>query len=155
MDGGRVIRETDRVPRGRRMVLGVALGAGLILSASRPSVAQTQITPSPQPPTPLAVFKVEVIGTTPLPGVNLSLDEIPVPVQTAIQRDIDNSGALDLSEFLNRRLNAVHVNELQGNPFQADLNYRGYTASPLLGTPQGLSIYMDGVRLNKLPPERR
>jgi hypothetical protein len=30
-----------------------------------------------------------------------------------------------------------------------DLNYRGYTASPLLGTPQGISIYMDGVRLNQ------
>src|SRR5262249_39598594 len=26
---------------------------------------------------------------------------------------------------------------------------RGYTASPLLGTPQGLSVYMDGVRLNQ------
>ena len=43
----------------------------------------------------------------------------------------------------------MFVNETQGNPFQPDLNYRGYTASPLLGTPQGLSIYMDGVRLNQ------
>ena len=38
---------------------------------------------------------------------------------------------------------------MQGNPFQPDVNYRGYTASPLLGTPQGLSVYMDGVRLNQ------
>ena len=45
-----------------------------------------------------------MIGTTPLPGVNLSLDEIPAPVQTAIERDIEASGALDLSDFLNRRL---------------------------------------------------
>jgi hypothetical protein len=60
-----------------------------------------------------------------------------------------DSGALDLSDFLNRRFNGVHVNEVQGNPFQPDINYRGYTASPLLGTPQGLSIYMDGVRLNQ------
>ena len=43
----------------------------------------------------------------------------------------------------------MHVNEVQGNPFQTDINYRGYTASPLLGTPQGLSVYMDGVRLNQ------
>ena len=43
----------------------------------------------------------------------------------------------------------MHVNEVQGNPFQPDVNYRGYTASPLLGTPQGLSVYMDGVRLNQ------
>jgi hypothetical protein len=38
---------------------------------------------------------------------------------------------------------------VQGNPFQPNVNYRGYTASPLLGTPQGLSVYMDGVRLNQ------
>ena len=50
---------------------------------------------------------------------------------------------------MNRRMNGVHVNEVQGNPFQPDVNYRGYTASPLLGTPQGLSVYMDGVRLNQ------
>jgi outer membrane cobalamin receptor len=43
----------------------------------------------------------------------------------------------------------VHVNEVQGNPFQMDVNYRGYTASPLLGTPQGLSVYFDGVRINQ------
>ena len=54
-----------------------------------------------------------------------------------------------MSGFLNQRLTGVTVNEIQGNPFQADVNYRGYTASPLLGTPQGLSVYMDGVRLNQ------
>ena len=29
------------------------------------------------------------------------------------------------------------------------MNYRGYTASPLLGTPAGLSVYLDGVRQNQ------
>ena len=72
-----------------------------------------------------------------------------MPVQAANRRDIENSGALDLSDFLNKRLNGVHVNEIQGNPYQPDINYRGYTASPLLGTPQGVSVYMDGVRLNQ------
>src|SRR6185369_1836978 len=64
-------------------------------------------------------------------------------------RDLERTGGVDLSEILNRRLDGVHVNEVQGNPFQPDVNYRGYTASPLLGTPQGLSVYMDGVRLNQ------
>ena len=100
-----------------------------------------------QPPT--LDLAVTVIGTTPLPGVELPRDEVPAPVQLATGRDIDNSGALNLADFLNRRMNGVHVNEMQGNPFQPDVNYRGYTASPLLGTPQGLSVYMDGVRLNQ------
>ena len=96
-----------------------------------------------------ASFKVDVVATTPLPGIDVSPNEIAAPVQTANEQDIQNSGALDLSDFLNRHLDGVHVNEIQGNPFQPDVNYRGYTASPLLGTPQGLSVYMDGVRLNQ------
>ena len=92
---------------------------------------------------------ITVVAVAPLAGVERRLDEIAAPVQTATSGDIANSGAIDLSAFLNRRLNAVHLNELQGNPVQADLSYRGYTASPLLGTPQGISVYMDGVRLNQ------
>jgi outer membrane receptor protein involved in Fe transport len=94
-------------------------------------------------------FQVDVVGTTPLAGVDHSLEEIPAPVQAATARDIEQSGALDLSDFLNRRFNGVYLNEVQGNPLQPDFNYRGYTASPLLGTPQGVSVYMDGVRLNQ------
>lgn len=94
-------------------------------------------------------FQVDIVSTTPLPGVDHSLSEIPAPVQATSARDIQQSGALDLSDFLNRRFNGVYLNEVQGNPLQPDLNYRGYTASPLLGTPQGVSVYMDGVRLNQ------
>ncbi len=79
----------------------------------------------------------------------LTPEQIPAPVQTATDKDIDNAGALNLSDFLNRRSTAVHINEVQGNPFQADVSYRGYTASPLLGTPQGLSVFLDGVRMNQ------
>jgi len=94
-------------------------------------------------------FNVEVVAATPLPGVDQERREIPTPVQAATERDIEQSGALDLTDFLNRRLTGVHVNEIQGNPFLADVNYRGYTATALLGTPQGLSVYQDGVRLNQ------
>jgi outer membrane receptor protein involved in Fe transport len=50
---------------------------------------------------------------------------------------------------MNRRLSGVNVDANQENLFQPDVSYRGYTASPLLGTPQGISVYMDGVRLNQ------
>src|SRR5262245_34885077 len=94
-------------------------------------------------------FNVDVVSATPLAGVDLSLKDIAAPVQSGTQRDIEVIGERIRSDFLNRRLDGVHLNEIQGNPFQTDLNYRGHTASPLLGTPQGLSIYMDGVRLNQ------
>jgi len=93
--------------------------------------------------------KVDVVSVTPLAGTDLSIDQIASPVQTATSADINNSGALDLADFMNRRLNGIYFNEMQGNPFQPDVNYRGYSASPLLGTPEGLSVYVDGVRQNQ------
>ena len=90
---------------------------------------------------------VEIVGATPLPGLGVPRALVPANVQT-----LDDEAAADgatLPDALNRRLGSVVVNEIQGNPFQPDVNYRGFTASPLLGTPQGLSVYVDGVRLNQ------
>ena len=92
---------------------------------------------------------VTVIGAMPIPSISQPLSEIASAVQTANSADLANSQALDLSSFMNQRLGGVYVNEVQGNPHQMDVNYRGFTASPLLGTPQGLSVYMDGVRMNQ------
>lgn len=92
--------------------------------------------------------RIEIIGTTPL-GAGVERDRVPANVQTMSAGDLDRSQATDLSSHMNRRLGSVHVNEIQNNPYQPDVNYRGFTASPLLGTPQGLSVYLDGVRLNQ------
>jgi len=93
--------------------------------------------------------RVEIVGGAPLPGLELRRDQIAAPVQTATGEQIERSGAIDLADFANRRLGSVTINQMQGNPFQPDLSFRGFTASPLLGTPQGLSVYLDGVRLNQ------
>ncbi|MEO6185021.1 MAG: TonB-dependent receptor plug domain-containing protein, partial [Steroidobacteraceae bacterium] len=92
---------------------------------------------------------VTVVGVTPLPGIELPVNQIAAPVQTATSTEIDRAHALDLAAFMNRMLGSVYVNDVQNNPLQPDVSFRGYTASPLLGTPQGLSVYMDGVRLNQ------
>ena len=93
--------------------------------------------------------KIEVISTTPLPSIGLPINQIPSNVQTVKAQDLEKTQALDISDYMNRNLSGVHINNIQNNPLQADVNYRGFTASPLLGTPQGLSIYMDGVRMNQ------
>ena len=118
----------------------------LALLVSLPAAAFAQ---APQLPPGSTDFTVTVVGTTPLAGVDVPTDQVPAPVQTATARDIDRSGALTVADFLNRRLTSDYITESQNNPFQPDVNYRGYTASPLLGTPQGLSVYMDGVRMNQ------
>lgn len=94
--------------------------------------------------------RVEIhVALSPVAGMDVPRDWIPAAVQTARAADIERSQALDLSAFMNRRLGSVHLNEVQGNPLQPDVSFRGYTASPLLGTQQGLSLYLDGVRLNQ------
>src|SRR6185437_6707962 len=82
---------------------------------------------------------VNVAAVAPLPGTTLSKDDVPMNIQSAGAKDIDTTGALDLSDFMNRALTGVYINNNQANPYQPDINYRGYTASPLLGTPEGLS----------------
>lgn len=122
--------------------------AGVLLVWVGHATAQPPQTPPPQG-TPTFEEEVDVVGTTPIPGLTVTAEQLPAPIQTASDRDLDASGALNLADFLNRRATAVHINDIQGNPYQVDVNYRGYTASPLLGTPQGLSVYMDGVRMNQ------
>jgi outer membrane receptor protein involved in Fe transport len=136
---------------GDSSIFNAALSICILIAWSTSLLAQSSQEPQP-PPLPATqqpTFTLTVIETAPLPGVELPLEKIPAPAQTATGDSIGRTGALDLSGFLTRRFNGVYVNEVQSNPFQPDLNYRGYTASPLLGTPQGLSVYMDGVRLNQ------
>lgn len=98
---------------------------------------------------PLTLEQTEVIDTLPLPSLGVPRDSIAVPVQSFTADDLQQTQALGLADYLNRQVAGIHVNEIQNNPLQPDINYRGFTASPLLGTPQGLSLYVDGVRMNQ------
>lgn len=118
----------------------------VVLSSLAPVVVSAaEREPGPKDP----LETVIVIGVTPLDGALVDRNQIPAPIQTATSRDIERSHALDLTSFMNRRIGSVHVNDIQNNALQPDVSYRGYTASPLLGTPQGLSVYLDGMRLNQ------
>jgi iron complex outermembrane recepter protein len=90
----------------------------------------------------------EVVVTAPF-GVALARDRVPARAQSADAARIDTLQPLDLSDLLNRSFGSVSINHAQNNPLQPDLNFRGYTASPLLGLPQGLSVYANGVRQNE------
>ncbi|MES9941741.1 MAG: TonB-dependent receptor [Candidatus Thiodiazotropha sp. 6PLUC2] len=92
---------------------------------------------------------IEVISTTPLHGVGIERDRLPMHTEVATDEDMEQQQSLDLSEFLNQRFGSVFLNEAQNNPLQPDLLYRGFVASPLIGLPQGISVYMDGVRINE------
>ncbi len=98
---------------------------------------------------PQTLAPVEIIGTTLLPGIGVPRDQVPSNLQQVPASALQAAGGISTTRALERNVGAITVNEVQGNPFQADLNYRGFTASPLLGTAQGLSVYLDGVRINE------
>jgi outer membrane receptor protein involved in Fe transport len=98
---------------------------------------------------PLEAPTVEVIADTPLPGLGAPREQIPANVQAVTGEQIRRSESATLPDFLESALPSVNVNQAQGNPYQADVNYRGFSASPRLGIPQGLSVYLDGVRINE------
>jgi outer membrane receptor protein involved in Fe transport len=93
---------------------------------------------------------VHVVGVTPLTGTDLPAAKLPYDVQSADDVALARAQVLGLGDYLDRHLVGVTVNAAQNNPLQADLQFRGYTATPLLGGAQGLSVYLDGVRVNEV-----
>lgn len=92
---------------------------------------------------------IQVISTTPLPSVGVTLDQVPAAVQAVTASQISEQHSLELSEYINANLGGVTVTEGQSNVYMPDVNFRGFTATPLAGAPVGLSVFMDGVRVNE------
>lgn len=99
--------------------------------------------------TELEAPKVEVVGTTPLPALGLPKSKVPANIQVLDSGQIARQRAADITELFENNAGSVNINSAQGNTFQPDVNFRGFTASHLLGLPQGLSVFQDGVRVNE------
>ncbi|MCB5187720.1 TonB-dependent receptor [Methylobacillus caricis] len=93
--------------------------------------------------------KVNVVSTTPLPSLGLPLEQVPAGIQLITGPQMKMQRSVTIADYLQNNIAGVNVNDTQNNPFQPDISFRGYSASPLLGTPQGLSVYVDGVRVNE------
>jgi iron complex outermembrane recepter protein len=121
----------------------------LILVAILAAYAMPQMAMAENKAEALELSQIEVVGTTPLPSIGTPINQVPSNVQTGSSKQFDQQQSLDLSEYLDNNLGSVNTSNSVANPYQADVQFRGFTASPLLGTPQGLSVYMDGVRVNE------
>jgi outer membrane receptor protein involved in Fe transport len=92
---------------------------------------------------------VEVVGTTPLGGIGVETNKFPANAQVLDAKDVQEQGVNNMADLLNNHMGSVSVSNGTGNPYQNDVNYRGFQASSLLGAPVGLSVYVDGVRMNE------
>jgi len=105
------------------------------------TTAAPQPRPSPQPQQP-------PVAARPDPA---AIDRDKVPSNTAVMTpaEFSHERATDLLDALSKSLPGVSLGDQTGNPFQRDLDYRGFTASPVSGTPQGIAVYQNGVRINE------
>jgi iron complex outermembrane receptor protein len=92
---------------------------------------------------------INVIAPSPLAGTGIDRDKVPAMVQTVGREDFQRNYSYSTVDTLFERVPGVSINDVQGNNFLADLRYRGFAASPLPGTPQGIAVYMNGIRTNE------
>src|SRR5690349_18057378 len=124
------------------LIVACAFGAA---TASATEADKTRDNPAEA----LELPTIDVIGTTPLPGLGTPTRDVPANVQVYMSKDLANQRQTSAADYLEQNPTGIAANAAQGNPFQPDINFRGFSASPLLGTPQGVSIFQDGVRVNE------
>ncbi len=112
-------------------------------------VSLTAVGATPEKDKPLDLGVIDVVGVTPLPGSGVAAQKIPANIQTVTSKQLEETQSLSLAQYMTRFLGSVSVNEAQNNPLQPDIYYRGFAATPILGLPQGISTYVNGVRFNE------
>src|SRR5262245_30242630 len=105
---------------------------------------------APTPPAAPAWAGAAEVPMAPAGGSELPVDKVPAGISVINASQIERVGSPSITEAINTYVPSVTINEALGNGLATDLQYRGFTASPLNGTPQGLAIYQNGVRLNEV-----
>jgi outer membrane receptor protein involved in Fe transport len=123
----------------------VASSFALLAIAGAPRPAEVRAADPGEP----AVALPPVLVTAPVPlSEGLPRNWVPSAVDSLRGADVREGRPAGLPDTLERYPGATLQNE-QGNPFQPDLSLRGFTASSVTGLPQGVSVFLDGVRLNE------
>ena len=97
-------------------------------------------------------FDEEILVVAPTPagvGLGIKPERLPFTTQSGDSDALERAQSLDLTDYLNSSLGSVSINSAQNNPLQPDVQYRGFSASPLVGLPMGISVYQNGVRINE------
>ena len=99
-------------------------------------------------PGPVTVSGVDVGDVTPIPGSRVSRDQAPATASILGAADIDRTGIPSLTGAILELTPSAVINDTEGNAFQPDILFRGFTASPVAGTAEGLAVYVNGARFN-------
>ena len=122
---------------------------GLVRTSTSTRRSLRPAPPTPTPSTAATTPSPALYPTTPVPGSGIDVDKVPASVNLVDLSQIERMRSANISDALQQYVPGVVVNEVSGNPFQPNVQFRGFVASPVSGTPQGLAVYQNGVRINE------
>ena len=92
---------------------------------------------------------LDVVSTSPLSGTGVDVDKVPSAVTKVDSKQIERERSPNIVDSLAKNTPGVDVQSVTGNDFQPDVYFRGFDASSVPGTPQGLAVYQNGIRINE------
>jgi outer membrane receptor protein involved in Fe transport len=99
-------------------------------------------------PAPRTVY-IYPTSPTATSGSGIDVDKVIAGINYVDARAIERANSPNVAAALQQQVPGILINEVTGNPFQPDIQFRGFVASPVAGTPQGLAVYQNGVRINE------
>ena len=121
------------------------LAGAIVLALLPPPVGAQQRDSVPKDTATLA--PVVVTGVR-LPSVRELARGLTGRTATLGAADLDARGARSLADALEQLPGVTTADEL-GAPGELDVTLRGFHVSPTIGLPQGVTVYLDGVRVNE------
>ena len=142
----------EKKPKSEQISKGFAFLAGMAALGLTGLSAHAQ---QARPDAPLPVFTlppITIVGASPLLGSGIDRDLVPAESTVLKNEDFTRGGTLNgpnLVRALDEQVSGVNLDSASGNPYQPTLFYHGFEASALQGTPQGLAVYVNGIRFNQ------
>ena len=84
-----------------------------------------------------------------LPGTAVAVEDVPGEAHSVDAAELAEDPSGNVAQALATRFAGIGIEDATGDALQPNLVFRGFSASPTLGTPQGLAVYQNGVRLNE------
>lgn len=118
-----------------------------VLAATVAGVAVAQVPDTTAPDTVLALPEIEVIGSITPAGPTIG-SGVPANVSTITAEQLETFEPRILGDVLATQVGVSQYDDL-GSPFKTTIHSRGFFASPVVGLPQGISVFLDGVPINE------
>jgi iron complex outermembrane receptor protein len=107
------------------------------------------VAPSTSPSSSVVLPQIDVVATSPLPGAGEAASKIPAQIHSVDAEEFARTRSQNVTDTIQEHVPAAVSIDVNGNAFSQDLRFRGFAASPVQGTPQGLAVYQNGIRVNE------